>query len=390
MEPIDNGMVERYRCCGLFALCLVCWTSLLSAICTNMIQWLESPGTTIWQNIHIFVEPERTRPIGPSLFAVEAVPTGPATMNRLLQSTTQEQPVVDPTDNVTAFNYHDSFSKREHDIKAARSPLFDTWVSANLLSTDSTITSSSPATPTSTLLTTSTLPPSISASSTRLIPAHSTPPIPASCPGVPSAKYEGVVASGWRATKVKGGMGAARGVIFDTAGNILVVESGKGITAHTVGSDGCITSSKTIIPQRSVSHGIALDANGTTLYASSMTSVWSWTYDSKTSAVVGGSKMIISGMSNSGHPSRTLVIPPNHPNLLIVSHGSGDNLDCHSGDMKTQRAVIKVFDMSVIPTAGYKFVTDGHQAGYGLRNEVGLAFDGNKMSVKSILSSDII
>ncbi|KAH6716794.1 cellobiose dehydrogenase-like protein [Leptodontidium sp. MPI-SDFR-AT-0119] len=273
-----------------------------------------------------------------------------------------KQPVVDPTDNATAFNYHDGFSKWEHDIRAARSPLFDTWVSANPLSTDSTITSSSPVTPTSTLLTTSTLPPSISASSTRLIPAHSTPPIPASCPDVPSAKYEGVVASGWRATKVKGGMGAARGVIFDTAGNILVVESGKGITAHTVGSDGCITSSKTIIPQRSLSHGIALDANGTTLYATSMTSIWSWTYDSKTSAIVGGSKMIISGMSNSGHPSRTLVILPNYPNLLI-----------------TQRAVIKVFDMSVIPAAGYKFVTDGHQAGYGLRNEVGLAFNGNNI-----------
>ncbi|KAH9222029.1 hypothetical protein DL95DRAFT_432325 [Leptodontidium sp. 2 PMI_412] len=291
-----------------------------------------------------------------------------------------KQPVVDPTDNATAFNYHDSFSKWEHDIKAARSPLFDTWVSANLLSTDSTITSSSLVTPTSTLLTTSILPPIISASSTRLIPEHSTLPIPTTCPSVPSAKYEGVVASGWRATKVKGGMGAARGVIFDTAGNILVVENGKGITAHIVERDGCITSSKTIIPQRSLSHGIALDANGTTLYASSMTTVWSWTYDSKTSAVFGGSKMIISGMSNSGHPSRTLVIPPNHPNLLIVSHRSGDNFDYPSGDMKTQRAVIKVFDMSVIPAPGYKFVTDGHQAGYGLRNEVGLAFDSNNMS----------
>ncbi|KAG4430237.1 hypothetical protein IFR05_014279 [Cadophora sp. M221] len=288
-------------------------------------------------------------------------------------------PVVDPADNATAFNYHDSFSKWEHDMKVARSPLFDTWVVANMLSTDSTITSSSTVTPTSIILTTSTFPPSTSASSTRPVPTHSTLPVPASCPGVPAAKYEGVVASGWRATKVKGGMGAARGVIFDTAGNILIVESGKGITAHTVGNDGCITSSKTIIPQRSLSHGIALGANGTILYASSMTTVWNWTYDPKTSAVLGGSKMIISGMSNSGHPSRTLMISPNNPHLLIVSHGSGDNLDYPSGDMKTQRAVIKVFDMSVIPAAGYKFVTDGYQAGYGLRNEVGLAFDGNNM-----------
>ncbi|KAH7391486.1 cellobiose dehydrogenase-like protein [Cadophora sp. MPI-SDFR-AT-0126] len=288
-------------------------------------------------------------------------------------------PVVDPTDNATAFNYHDSFSKWEHDIKAARSPLFDTWVKANLLSTDTSTAPSSTASPTSTIPATSALPPTTSASPTKAVPTHSTLPVPTACPGVPIAKYEGMTAGGWRATKVKGGMGAARGVIVDSAGNLLVVESGKGITAHTVGNDGCITSSKIIVPQRSLSHGIALGANGTTLYASSMTSVWSWTYDPKAIAVVGSSKTIISGMSNSGHPSRTLVIPPHHPNLLLVSHGSGDNFDYPSGDVKTQRAVIKVFDMSAIPAAGYKFVTDGYQAGYGLRNEVGLAFDGNNM-----------
>ncbi len=290
------------------------------------------------------------------------------------------QHVVDPTDNATSFNYHDSFSKWEHDINAARSPLFDTWVSANIISQTSPIgTSTSAVSSTSTIVPTPTS--STTTTATHSSATHSNRPVPTSCSGVTAARYPGVTASGWRATKVKGGMGAARGVIFDKAGNLLVVESGKGITAHTVGSDGCITSSKTIIPQRSLSHGIALDANGTTLYASSMTSVWSWTYDSKSIAVNGTSKVVISGMSNSGHPSRTLVIPPHLPNLLLVSHGSGDNFDYPSGDMRTQRAVIKVFDLHTIPTGGYKFVTDGYQAGYGLRNEVGLAFDGNNMSV---------
>ncbi|KAK0118247.1 hypothetical protein ONS95_012548 [Cadophora gregata] len=290
-----------------------------------------------------------------------------------------KMPVVDSTDNATSFNFHDSFNKWEHDIKAARSPFFDAWVKANLLSSDSSTTPSTTGGPTSTSLVTSSLSPTNSVSSTRLVSTHSVVPIPTSCPGVANAKYAGVITSGWRATKVKGGMGAARGLIFDSVGNLLVVESGKGIIAHTLGTDGCITSSKTIIPQRSLSHGIALDRNGTTLYASSMTSVWSWTYDPRAMAVVGASKVVISGMSNSGHPSRTLIIPPHHPNLLIVSHGSGDNFDYPSGDMKTQRAVIKVFDMSAIPATGYKFVTDGYQAGYGLRNEVGLAFDGNNM-----------
>jgi hypothetical protein len=33
---------------------------------------------------------------------------------------------------------------------------------------------------------------------------------------------------------VKGNMAAARGIVFDTAGHLLVVESGLGITAHTL------------------------------------------------------------------------------------------------------------------------------------------------------------
>lgn len=37
---------------------------------------------------------------------------------------------------------------------------------------------------------------------------------------------------------MKGGMTAARGVVFDSAGHLLVVESGLGITAHTLVSLG--------------------------------------------------------------------------------------------------------------------------------------------------------
>ena len=86
-------------------------------------------------------------------------------------------------------------------------------------------------------------------------------------------------------------------------------------------------------------------------------------------------------MYNGGHPTRTLIIPPSHPNLLVISHGSDANFDYDAGNINTERAVVKVFDMSSVPSGGYNFVTQGYQAGYGLRNEVGLAFDGNNMSV---------
>jgi len=84
-------------------------------------------------------------------------------------------------------------------------------------------------------------------------------------------------------------------------------------------------------------------------------------------------------MNNGGHATRTLVIPKNKPNLLVVSCGSNENLDIASGNMATERAVVKVFDMNSVPSGGYNYVTGGYQAGYGLRNEVGIVFDGNNM-----------
>lgn len=85
-----------------------------------------------------------------------------------------------------------------------------------------------------------------------------------------------------------------------------------------------------------------------------------------------------------GHSTRTLLLSPNNPNLLAVSHGSNDNFDYPSGNPKTARACVKVFDLSAIPSGGYNYVSGGWLAGYGMRNEVGIAFDGNNMFVSRI------
>jgi hypothetical protein len=50
-----------------------------------------------------------------------------------------------------------------------------------------------------------------------------------------------------------------------------------------------------------------------------------------------------------------------------------------TGDAKTGRAIIKVFDLSKIPSGGYNYVSGGYTAGYGQRNEVGMCFDKNNM-----------
>jgi len=85
-------------------------------------------------------------------------------------------------------------------------------------------------------------------------------------------------------------------------------------------------------------------------------------------------------MYNGGsHLTRTLAIAPHAPNLLVVSHGSNANIDTATSNASTGRAIIKVFDLSKIPSGGYNYVSGGYTAGYGQRNEVGMCWDANNM-----------
>ncbi|CZR56442.1 uncharacterized protein PAC_06330 [Phialocephala subalpina] len=203
--------------------------------------------------------------------------------------------------------------------------------------------------------------------------------VPTACPGVPAISFPFQVASGWAATKVAGNLTLPRGIVVDTQGRLLMVQNGIGISQHILTSGGCIQSSRVLIAQTNLNHGIYLSPNGTTLYASSPTTVWSWTYDPASGNVLGSYTVLVTGMVNSGHITRTLIIPPHAPNLLLVAHGSNGNVDAAAVNPATARAVVRVFDLSNLPSGGYNYVTQGYLMGYGLRNEVALAFDGNNM-----------
>lgn len=278
--------------------------------------------------------------------------------------------VENPASNTSAFNVHEKFGKWTHDLNAARIDNFDQLVKENLLSAPAA--SSAPvASNAPTTIATSVIP-----SST---PKRAVGAIPSSCSGAGSPSFQSVLASGWKATKIAGGLTNPRSIQFDTAGNMLVVQSGKGISYHAMGADGCITSTKMLVSLNSLNHGIALSNDGKTLYASSMTQAYSWPYDAA-AGTVGTRSTIITGMVNGGsHLTRTLAIHPTQSNLLVVSHGSNSNIDQGASDPKTGRAIIKVFDLSALPSGGYNYASGGWTAGYGQRNEVGITFDKNNM-----------
>ncbi|PSN68664.1 cellobiose dehydrogenase-like protein [Corynespora cassiicola Philippines] len=279
----------------------------------------------------------------------------------------------EPANNASTFNVHTSFGHWNLDLSQAHNVGFSKLVDANIVP-DAPPPSSS-VVPTSAVSTRpSTLSTIVSTSATS-VPTSTG--VPSSCAGVAAMHFPIKTARGWKAVKVAGGLTQPRGLIFDGAGNLLMIQNGLGITGHHIGPNGCLTLQKTILSQRNLNHGLALSVDGKTLYASSATSVYAWDYDAATMTVGETSRVIVSGMDSRGHVTRTLAIPAKHPNLLIVSHGSNDNFDHESGDIKAGRSCVKVFDTSKTPTEGYSYASGGWNLGYGLRNGVGLAFDGN-------------
>jgi glucose/arabinose dehydrogenase len=193
-----------------------------------------------------------------------------------------------------------------------------------------------------------------------------------------ATKYKLSAAEGWKYTLVATGLSKPRGVLFDTEGHLLVLQAGLGLTAHTLGPDGCIASSKTLIQLTQLNHGLALSPDGKTIYVSAAPTAWKYAYD-PVAMTVSDQQVVVKGMNPGGHNSRTLAIPPNNPNLLIVSLGSAGNIDGPTVAKEAGRAIVKVFDMSKTPTGGYTYNTEGWYLGYGLRNEIGIIFDGNNM-----------
>lgn len=175
-------------------------------------------------------------------------------------------------------------------------------------------------------------------------------------------------------TKLLGGLRQPRTVIWDPLGNMLVLQATRGVSVHTFGADGCVNSSTQIVTNVGLNHGLSLTPDGKTLYASSQTTAWAWDYDAATRKV-SNQKVVIRGIGQGIHSTRTMVVVPQAPNIVLVAVGSNNNWDYQSGSPATGRACIKAFDMSKVPAGGYSYNTDGYQMGYGLRNEVGITID---------------
>ncbi|KAK4151580.1 L-sorbosone dehydrogenase [Chaetomidium leptoderma] len=195
-----------------------------------------------------------------------------------------------------------------------------------------------------------------------LVPAHSPP----------------VVASGWQAQLVAGGLTKPRSIAFDSTGALLIVESGKGISRHRFTDNGgtCLASnhSHMLVEMTTLNHGLALSDDGKTLYASSAEAVFAWTYDAPGGSVIGTTRTLVANMSNSDLVTRTLLMSKKQPGMLLVSRGSAEENAAQTEVVTNGLSQIRAFNLTNLTaeTAPYNFMNDGLVLGWGLRNSVGV------------------
>ncbi|KAL1840423.1 hypothetical protein VTJ49DRAFT_497 [Mycothermus thermophilus] len=192
------------------------------------------------------------------------------------------------------------------------------------------------------------------------------------------AKAKPVVAQGWQAQLVAGGLTKPRSIAFDSTGAVLIVESGKGISRHRFTDHGgtCLAPdhSHMLVEMKELNHGITLSADGATLYASTAEAVLAWTYDARGGAVRGEPRRVVANMSNSDLVTRTLLMSRAKPGTLIVSRGSAEDHALHAENVESGLSQVRAFDLTNLTSGDgpYDFSSDGIVLGWGLRNSVGV------------------
>ncbi|KAF2827652.1 soluble quino protein glucose dehydrogenase [Ophiobolus disseminans] len=176
-------------------------------------------------------------------------------------------------------------------------------------------------------------------------------------------------ASGYSGRVVINGLKTPRDIIFDKQGNLLTTEQGSyGVNYIQLTDNGdtdvCVNSSKQLISDATVNHGIALSSDSKRL----------WDYDG-TNGTVSKKKILVYGMKLGGyHLSRTLLIPKGRPDLLLARRGSQDNIDNAAGQIGTARSQIRVFKIADIEKGAVEYST-GEVLAWGIRNTVGVGED---------------
>lgn len=166
------------------------------------------------------------------------------------------------------------------------------------------------------------------------------------------------------------GLSQPRGLTIAPGGDVLVVERGGDRISALYDADGDGVSGSgervVLVELSGLNHGIVIE--GAHLYASTATRVVRWPYTDGQRTALTDMEMVVRDIPGGGHQTRTLIF--DDQGRLYVSVGSLSNVDSDSRRSRIMRYIV-----DSIPSGGIPW-GDGEVFADGLRNEVGLAFDG--------------
>ncbi|KAK3372679.1 soluble quino protein glucose/sorbosone dehydrogenase [Podospora didyma] len=199
--------------------------------------------------------------------------------------------------------------------------------------------------------------------------------VAAQCSGVSKTSNQ-KLASGYTSSVLVTGLRTPRGIAMDTEGALLVSEQQGGtirrLTLKDQGSTVCVDTNKVLISESTSNHGVAVSADGKTIFVSNLQKVTAYPYD-PVAGTVGAGKAIITNMQNNGpHPTRALMTSKFSPDTLLVAIGSAANVDTPTTAQSAGRSMIKMFSIKQISATPVTYNAGGEVLGWGLRNIVGM------------------
>ncbi|KAF9445452.1 hypothetical protein P691DRAFT_795557 [Macrolepiota fuliginosa MF-IS2] len=185
------------------------------------------------------------------------------------------------------------------------------------------------------------------------------------------------VASGLSASVIFSNLTSPRGITIDSRGNLLVVESGVGISVFSQAISSSVPgwTRTLVVENKDVTHGIQFD--GSTLYVSTASDVLLYSYDPTTKTVTGGGASLITGLPADGElTTHTIEFDRSQSGLvigLLVGTGPKTNIDETARNPASGRSQIRHFSLQTAQPFLLKWDA-GTVVAYGIRNPAGFTF----------------
>jgi glucose/arabinose dehydrogenase len=193
---------------------------------------------------------------------------------------------------------------------------------------------------------------------------------PPARPGDPADAW--VSDPGYRVAVFAANLGHARQMAFAPNGD-LFVDNGDVTVVFDDDHSGASSDAErsTFATAPGLNHGLAFSPDAGYVYASSSTTVYRWRYTAGARRAAGAAEVVVSGIPDGGHVTRTLVFDSR--GRLYVSVGSAGNVDVDPA-LRTRGQIRRFALPDPLPAGGIDYAT-GEVVASGMRNEVGLYMD---------------